>query len=93
MKALILSLALVLGVPTAADTTRRDEAPGCKSGGNDEGGSCNANGDCQNTEACEDNDLSPSFQDSPVNQSFNPVVCLPMATCNIDGRQQGQPSK
>jgi hypothetical protein len=90
MKALILSLALVLAVPTTAATAPSDEAHGCESGPNDEGGSCNASGDCQNTEACEDNDLSPSFQDSPVNQSFNPVVCLPMATCNFDGGQREQ---
>jgi hypothetical protein len=50
-------------------------------------------GDCRDVEKgahCEDNDLSPSFKDSPVDRSFNPVICLPMSTCNFDGSRGGE---
>lgn len=49
-------------------------------------------GDCREVDEdgyCEDNDFSPSFQDSPVDRSFNPVICLPMSTCEFHG-EQGQ---
>jgi hypothetical protein len=58
-------------------------------------GNCSGNqGDCRNTEAganCEDNDFSPSFDKSPVQDSFNLVICLPMSTCNVNPPQGSQP--
>ncbi|MCA1572367.1 MAG: hypothetical protein LC798_19105 [Chloroflexi bacterium] len=39
--------------------------------------------DCYRAEAsCEDNDFSPSFDKSPVEDSFQITVCLPGSTCN-----------
>lgn len=49
-------------------------------------------GECRGAEGnCEDNDFSPSFQDSPVRDAFNfaPQVCLPGATCHWHGDGQG----
>jgi hypothetical protein len=43
----------------------------------------NENGrDCYQSEApCSDDDFSPSFDKSPVEDSFNPTICLPFAKC------------
>jgi hypothetical protein len=50
-------------------------------------GSCEGKqGDCREVEeggSCEDNDLSPSFQDSPVDHSFNPVICVLPDSCHF----------
>lgn len=43
--------------------------------------------DCRDARGpCEDNDASPSFQDSPVDRSFNPrvLICLPLSSCDFD---------
>lgn len=38
--------------------------------------------DCENATAeCQDNDFSPKFDKSPVEDSFNPTICLPFARC------------
>jgi hypothetical protein len=56
----------------------------------DGGGYDDRRGDCRGSEGgCEDNDFSPSFKDSPVDRSFNPVICLPMSTCHTDGSGEG----
>lgn len=51
----------------------------------DDGGSRNkrnSNDDCAKAEApCSDDDFSPSFDKSPVEDSFNPHICMPFATC------------
>lgn len=60
-------------------------------GGYDGGEYDDRRGDCRGTEGrCEDNDFSPSFQDSPVRDAFNfsPQICLPGATCHFDGDRQ-----
>jgi hypothetical protein len=79
MKKLAIALfatSLVL-VPGAAYADKNNEP--CQ--GED---ACQGRGDCYEAkQPCEDNDLSPSFQDSPVENSFNPVVCLPGSTCNF----------
>jgi hypothetical protein len=53
-------------------------------------GSCEGKqGDCREVEEgghCEDNDASPSFQDSPVDHSFNPVICVLPDSCRFEGR-------
>jgi hypothetical protein len=62
----------------------------------DEGACQNRSGNCRETQQggyCSDDDLSPSFEDSPVRDSFNfGPVCMPMATCHFDGQPQEQPA-
>jgi hypothetical protein len=68
-------------------------APGAAWADHDYGGYDDRRGDCRGSEGhCEDNDLSPSFQDSPVRDAFNfsPAICLPGSTCHFDGRGDGQ---
>jgi hypothetical protein len=40
----------------------------------------NSRGKCEKADYCDDRDFSPTFDKSPVQDSFN--VCLPGATCN-----------
>lgn len=52
-------------------------------------------GDCREVDegaSCEDNDLSPSFQDSPVDRSFNPVICVLPDSCRFENppSEQGE---
>lgn len=62
-----------------------DNGGGCDS----DGGYCSGEdnrGDCRNTDQpCSDDDFSPRFDDSPVDHSFNPAVCLPGSTCHFQG--------
>jgi hypothetical protein len=77
VKRLVAVVALVLGglaTPAAADD------------GDDNRGGRNRNGDsdCRDARAaCEDND-GFNFEDSPVEDSFSPVICLPGSTCHVD---------
>lgn len=88
--ALAASAVLFLGAsPAAADHDY--------GGGYDGGEYDDRRGDCRGTKGhCEDNDFSPSFQDSPVRDAFNfsPQICLPGATCHFEDRRpderQGQ---
>lgn len=41
---------------------------------------------------CEDNDLSPSFQDSPVDRSFNPTICVLPDSCHFHEAPQDEPA-
>lgn len=42
----------------------------------------NEHPDCYKARAaCSDDDFSPSFDKSPVEDSFNPTICLPYAHC------------
>lgn len=81
---LAMTAVLTFGwVGTASADSRGRERQECDA---DREGSCNRSGDCNNSDApCEDNDFSPTFDKSPVQDSFNPVICLPGATCNFDG--------
>lgn len=53
--------------------------------------STHSDGKCKGAETCNDQDFSPSFDKSPVQDSFNPVICLPTATCNFGDGQQDTP--
>lgn len=46
----------------------------------------NSRGKCEGADYCDDRDFSPTFDKSPVQDSFN--VCLPGATCHYDGRDE-----
>jgi len=47
-------------------------------------------GECRDAEGnCSDDDFSPRFDDSPVDRSFNPTICLPFARCNPGEGEQG----
>ena len=68
----------------------RDCGDGGYCAGEDERGDCRDSGS-----NCQDNDFSPSFEDSPVRDAFNfaPVICLPGSTCNVErggGSQEEQ---
>jgi hypothetical protein len=84
MRRILFALVLLFPIgPAYADNEPCSEEGACQ----------NRSGDCRETEKgahCEDNDLSPSFQDSPVDHSFNPVICLPGSTCNVGS--QNEPS-
>ena len=50
----------------------------------------NEHPDCYKAEApCSDDDFSPSFDKSPVEDSFNVTVCLPGASCPSEGEDDG----
>lgn len=80
---LVAVFSVVAIAPAAADHGGRYDE-GC------DGGYCageDNRGDCRGSEApCEDNDFSPSFDKSPVEDSFDPVICLPGSTCHFDGQ-------
>lgn len=42
---------------------------------------------------CEDNDLSPSFKDSPVDRSFNPTICVLPDSCHFHEGERGEPGE
>lgn len=80
--------------PPGCGPGRQDEPGGCDDKGliqlpldNNDGG--NEHRDCENNQSqCSDDDFSPSFEDSPVRDSFNPTICLPLSRCEIDGEPQ-----
>lgn len=85
LKCGLLVAGLVL--PSPAVASESENARGCDS---EREGSCNENGgkDCQWANGhCEDNDFSPNFDDSPVEDSFNPVVCLPFSSCSFNPKE------
>lgn len=84
-------LMLALALPTAVAAPAYADNEPCS----EEGACQNRSGDCRETQEgsyCSDDDLSPSFEDSPVRDSFNPVVCLPMSTCSFDGQPKEEPT-
>lgn len=88
----LLVAALAAGITLAPGAAWADH----DGGGYYEGGDRDQNrggGECRGAEGtCEDNDFSPSFDKSPVDDSFifAPVICLPGSTCHVDGsRGQG----
>lgn len=53
----------------------------------------NGSGECAGATApCSDDDASPSFTDSPVEDSFNPVFCLPFSRCEFDDEEPVSPA-
>lgn len=93
MRRLAAAVVLVVGTfasPAAADDdrTRRDRQ--CRNQCGNENGR-----DCYQAEApCSDDDLSPSFDKSPVEDSFifEPHVCLPFSECHFDGERDSEAS-
>lgn len=83
MKAIVLAIALVLGSPVAAQARDYRDDRDCESG-NCGNRSSDQYGQCKY--------MCPTFDKSPVQDSFNPVVCLPGATCNF-GDKKEQPPK
>lgn len=84
------ALTVGLGVGPGLVPAYADHEYGGYDGGCDGGGYCaeeDNRGDCRNSEGpCEDNDFSPSFDKSPVEDSFKiGPVCLPGSTCHFDG--------
>lgn len=71
--AFVAAALLIVGAPAQAN--------------NDEGDDNRRNGsdDCAHAKAeCEDNDFSPTFDKSPVEDSFifEPTICMPYAHCD-----------
>lgn len=95
-----LAVILVAGLAVCGDALFEDEdevndlgAPAWMMDRNEEPcqgqDSCQGRGDCyQAKEPCEDNDLSPSFQDSPVDRSFNPVICILPDSCRFGSQPE-----
>lgn len=50
----------------------------------------NSRGKCEGADYCDDRDFSPTFDKSPVQDSFN--ICLPGATCHYDGNGEPAPA-
>lgn len=84
MKKLGLALSMIMLFPTTAYADKNDHGSEDKEQDN--------SGKCRNAENCQDNDFSPSFDKSPVQDSFNPTICLPASTCNFGGNEQTLPS-
>jgi hypothetical protein len=90
--ALIVAGALSLGLagPAYADrggnNDRYDQREGC----GEQGGGCN-NERHENYEGAGCKYICPTFDKSPVQDSFNfdPQVCLPGATCYFEDRKKG----
>jgi hypothetical protein len=79
---IVLGLILTTGVGVA-----RAENNPCRGGDcSGQQGSCREVGDGG---YCDDSDLSPSFDKSPVDHSFNPTICVMPGSCSFQG---GQPS-
>lgn len=94
---LIFIVVVLLGfgtcVAVCSDDDDHDSAPALvakkhKDGGHKEDRSSgkNSRGKCEGADYCDDRDFSPTFDKSPVQDSFN--VCLPGATCHYDGKDQ-----
>lgn len=54
--------------------------------GDDRSTGKNSRGKCENAKSCQDDDFSPSFDDSPV------ILCLPSSTCNFGEGEAALPS-
>lgn len=75
---LLLTAALVVGAapPAIAD---HDYGGYYEEGDRDRN---RGGGECRDAEGnCSDDDFSPRFDDSPVDRSFNPTICLPFSRC------------
>lgn len=76
-------VALVVGVcVSCSDSDRESWAPTSHQrdrGGDDRSDGKDSDGKCQGARQCQDDDFSPSFDDSPV------ILCLPSSTCNFGG--------
>lgn len=72
---------MVLGVCVACDDDDEDAwAPPITLADRSDGK--DSDGKCQGARYCQDDDFSPSFDDSPV------YLCLPGSTCHFDGENE-----
>ena len=79
-----LFLALGIGLTPAPVYADHDWDGGGRGGYYEEGDRDRNRGGGECTDAdgtCSDDDFSPRFDDSPVDRSFNPTICLPFSRC------------
>lgn len=84
MRRMLLGLA-VITASLLGPAAWADNRP-CEGDCSGKQGSCREVGDGG---YCDDSDLSPSFDKSPVDHSFNPTICVMPGSCSFQG---GQPS-
>lgn len=91
MRRLVAAVVVILGTfasPAVADDDRTKRGRQCRN----QCGNENSR-DCYQAEApCSDDDLSPSFDKSPVEDSFDPTICVLPDSCRFDGERESEAS-